>query len=91
MSGFERGQTAAGSARACAGCGPMFAARVRALGGALTGTDYDRLGYFFFRHAFALDFAFLAELLQAVFAGDSGYGSDQRQPAVLGFNFVEAQ
>ncbi len=69
----------------------MFSARVRALGGALTGTDYDSLGNFFFGHAFAFDFAFLAELLQAVLAGDSGYGRDQGQPAVVGFNFVEAQ
>ncbi len=30
----------------------MFSARVRALGGALTGTDYYRLGYFFFAHAY---------------------------------------
>src|SRR5438128_10045791 len=44
-----------------------------------------------FVHASAVDLTFLIGRLHAVLAGHSGYGGDQRNPAVIGFNLIETE
>jgi hypothetical protein len=88
---LECGVGAIRRARARTGGCSVFAALVSTRGSAFAGSYHHGLGDFFFGHPFTSDLAFLANLAQSVFAGDSGYGSDERDPSMLSFDFVKTQ
>lgn len=89
--GFYRGERAIGRAFAGSSCRLTLVVVVNASGSTFTCSHDDSLGNLFFRHTLAADFAFFADLLEAVFTGHTSNGGDQRNPSVLGFDFVKAE
>jgi hypothetical protein len=64
---------------------------MHSFGGTLAGSHHHRFRNLFLAHSLPADFSLFTDLLQAVFAGNSGHRSNERHPSATGFDFVETQ